>query len=309
MRILMTGLSHRSAPLAVREAVSLSHEQVPDALGTLQEIVGRGVILSTCNRTEVYTIAREAAHGSEALDAFFESQRPGEADTLRPFLYNLEQEEAVRHLFRVASGLDSLIIGESEILGQVRDAFGMASRHGTAPGVLAHLFHSAIRTGKRARTETEVGRNALSVSRACVALMRRVRGDASNQHALIVGVGEASRLAAQALRDAGTRSMTIANRTPDNAHELAEEMGASVASLDQLPRLLAEADVVVSSTGAPDFVVDRGTVEHTQTACPELSAGGSHIVDDHREVVETLAMFGQPPRDSVAQIAFVERLD
>ena len=261
MRIVMKGLSHRSAPLAAREAVSLTREAIPVALDSLMAVAERGVILSTCNRTEVYTVARDAEHGMQALGAFFDTEFPMRPSDLRPYLYELEQEEAVRHLFRVASGLDSLIIGESEILGQVRDAFGMASNQGAAGGVLAHLFHSALRTGKRARTETGIGRNALSVSRACVELSRRVLGDLARAHALIIGVGEASRLAAQALRDAGAASVTIANRTPEHAHELAADVGADVASLDELPRLLAAADVVVSSTGASDFVIGRGLVE------------------------------------------------
>jgi glutamyl-tRNA reductase len=158
----------------------------------------------------------------------------------------------------------------------VRDAYGIASRNGAAGGVLAHVFHSAIRTGKRARTETEIGRNALSISRACVELSRRVLGDLSRSHALIVGVGEASRLAAQALRDAGVATITIANRTPENARDLAAEIGADVASLEELPRLLSEADVVVSSTGAADFVIGREQVAEALA----LRGGASMLMID-----------------------------
>ena len=258
---MMTGLSYRTTPLATREAVSLTREQIPGALDLLKPLAGHGVILSTCNRTEVYTVARDADAGREALDSFFSSVCSLPDDELRPNLYGLEQEEAVAHLFRVAAGLDSLIIGESEVLGQVRDAFGIASRVGMASGVLAHVFHSAIRTGKRARTETEIGRNSLSVSRACVELTRRTLGELHGRHALILGVGEASKLAARALRDSDIGTLTIANRTPENAHDLGGLVGADVASFDELPQLIAGADVVVSSTGAPDFVVARQTIE------------------------------------------------
>jgi glutamyl-tRNA reductase len=254
----MTGLSYRTAPLATRESVSFTRDQLPEAIETLKGTAGHGVIVSTCNRTEVYTVARDGETGREAINTFFASA--GGGVDLEPYLYTLEQDDALRHLYRVASGLDSLIIGESQILGQVRDAFAVASQHGAATGALAHVFHSALRTGKRARTETHISRNALSTSRACVEISRRAMGDLARRHALIVGVGEASKLAAQALRDAGVASMTIANRTLANAFQLSKAMGADVATLDRLPELMGDADIVVTSTGAPDFLIGPGTV-------------------------------------------------
>ena len=261
MRILLTGLSHNTAPLAVRESLSLTREQTPPALDSLKAHAGRGVILATCNRTEVYTVSRDPEQGHAALDAFLEEQFGVDLPQVRPYLYSMEHDAAVEHLYRVASGLDSLILGESEILGQVRDAFGSASRQGAAHGVLAHVFHSAIRTGRRARTETAIGRNALSVSRACVELARRSLGELAMRRALIVGVGEASRLAAQALRDAGVGSLVVTNRTWSHAEELARELGGLVAPLEELPSLMAEADIVITSTGAPDFVITRDDIE------------------------------------------------
>lgn len=261
MFVFLTGLSYRSAPLAVRETLSIAGDRLPSALVTLERHAGRGVILSTCNRTEVYSVVRDAEHGSAAFDGFVTDELGVDPEYLRPHVYTLEQDAAVGHLFRVASSLDSQIIGESEILGQVRDAFGTASRAGMAGGALAHLFHSAIRTGKRARTETAIGRNALSVSRACVELARRSLGDLGSKRGLVVGVGEASRLAAQALRDAGLAELTVANRTRAHAEELADSLGGEAASLDDLPRLLAAADVVVTSTGAPDFVITHEQIE------------------------------------------------
>ncbi|MEX2599413.1 MAG: glutamyl-tRNA reductase, partial [Dehalococcoidia bacterium] len=261
VRILLTGLSHNSAPLALRESLSLTKEQIPKALDSLRLQGARGVILSTCNRTEVYTVARDTEHGHAVVDSFLQEQFGVDLAHVRPYLYSMEQDDAVNHLFRVASGLDSLIIGESEILGQVRDSYSTASHQGAAHGVLAHVFHGAIRTGRRARTETAIGRNALSVSRACVELARRSLGDLSLRRALIVGVGEASRLAAQALRDAGIGTLVIANRTRAYAEELARDLDGLVAPLDELPSLMADADIVVSSTGAPDFVITRGDIE------------------------------------------------
>ena len=262
----MTGLSHHTAPLATRESVSVTRDQLPEALESLKKIAGRGVIVSTCNRTEVYTSARDSEAGRGALNAFFTSIS-GDME-LAPYLYTLEQEDAVRHLYRVAASLDSLIIGESEILGQVRDAFGIASDHGTAPGMLAHVFHSALRTGKRARAETAISRNALSTSRACVEISRRTMGDLSQRSALIIGVGDASKLAAQALRDAGIASICVANRTVANARALSTALNANLASLDQLPDLIGDADVVITSTGAADFLVDVTTISKAMSERP-----------------------------------------
>jgi glutamyl-tRNA reductase len=258
--ILLTGLNHRSAPLDVRERFSLTKSQLPGALDALQERLGSGVVLSTCNRTEVYTVVKQGAQGHAALDGFLEAEFGVEIEEVRPYLYTLEQRDAVVHLYRVASSLDSLIVGESQILGQVRDAYSAAAAQGTARGVLTRLFHQALRVGKRARRETAIGRNALSVSRACVEMARRSLGDLQSRRGVVVGVGEASKLAAKALRDSGLGSLVVANRTWEHAQELAAELDGEVASLDQLPDLLREADVAVTSTEAPDFLISEPTV-------------------------------------------------
>ena len=266
MQLVMTGLSHSTAPLATRESVSITRGELPSALAKVTEMLGHGVVLSTCNRTEVYTVARDAQASRDTMERFF--MNVGGDEDIGQYLYYLEQDEAIKHLFRVAAGLDSLIIGESEILGQVRDAFTVATRQGATTGALSHAFHSAIRTGKRARTETQIGWNALSTSRACVELCRRTLGDLSDKQGLIVGVGDASKLAAQALRDAGIGTLTIANRSVGNAEELADAVHALVAPLDRLPSLLAEADIVVTSTGAPDFVITKQTVATAMSIRP-----------------------------------------
>ena len=269
MHIIATGLNHRTAPLWVREALSLSYGQLPQALASLKEQLGHGVVVSTCNRTEVYTVAPDGHHGSTALDSFYERQFGIPTGPIQPYLYTLEQEAAVRHLFRVTTSLDSLIIGESEILGQVRDAYSLASRHGSAGGVLAKLFHAALRVGKRARAETAIGRNALSISRACVAMARRRLGNLAHRRVLVVGAGDAGRLAARAARDAGVASLVLANRTPAHAQDLAGHLEAELAPLDALPDLLQGADLVISATGAPEFVVAAATVEKAMAARPD----------------------------------------
>jgi len=262
MRIVVTGLNHRSASLATREAMSISREQLPGALVRLHAQVHRGVILATCNRTEIYTTT---ADHSDAVRAFIDDQFRVDSRELESSLYTLEHDHAVEHLYRVAASLDSLIIGESEILGQVRDAFSVASRQGVAGGVIAHVFHNALRVGKRARAETGIGRNALSVSRAAVELVRRLTSDLESRTAVIVGVGEASALAGQALRDAGVSSLVVANRTPSHGEELATDLGAVVAPLDDLSALIGDADVVVTSTGASDFVLSADVVQRSMS--------------------------------------------
>lgn len=266
MRIVMTGLSHHTAPLQTRERLSLTSETLSSALETLQRHAGHGVIVATCNRTEIYTLAPSRERGEHSIERFIEEQFDVEAESVRGHLYTLEQSEAVAHLFRVASGLDSQILGESEVLGQVRDAFSAARQRGASGGAMAHLFHSALRTGKRARTETAIGRNALSLSRACITLARRAVGSPEGKRVLVVGVGEASRLAGLALRDSGAASIVIANRTPANAAELAHELDAEVASLDNLASLLAQADLAVAATAAPDFILSASLIEEAAAA-------------------------------------------
>ena len=260
MHIIASGISHRSAPVDALGALGLARNQVPGALETLRAHAGGGVLIATCSRTEAYVALPDAGAAHAALDSFVREQFGAEPDEVRAHLYTLHDGDAVRHLFRVTAGLDSLMLGESEVLGQVRDCYGMAAQAGTAKGTLTHLFHHALRVGKRVRTETAIGRNPLSVSRACVAMLRDTLGDLSQQRVLVLGVGDASRLAAQAFTDASVGSLTIANRTLSHAAPLAQGLGAAAAPLSDLPSLLREVDIVVSSTGAPGIVLTADAV-------------------------------------------------
>lgn len=312
MRIVLTGVSHRIAPLEVREELSVTSETLPAALDALQEHAGRGVIVGTCNRMEVYTLAPTANRGAAAIERFIEAHFRVDADAHRRHLRTLEQDEAVEHLFRVASGLESQIIGESEVLGQVRDAFSASRRRGIAGGALAHLFHSALRTGKRARTETAIGRNALSASRACAALARRALGSLEGARALIIGVGEASRLAGLALRDAGAGSIVVANRSPANAIPLARELDADIAPLDDLASLLAEADIAVTATAAPDFVVSREVVAEAAARrngrpLAIIDMAVPRDVDPSAEAEEGVSLFTLDDLDALTEANRLER--
>ncbi len=255
MKILAIGVNHQTANLALREQLAVGPEEMNEALETMRLRVGNGVILSTCNRSEVYGLMPTVAKGAESLKGFLTAYHRVARRDIEPHLYVYSQRKAVRHLFRVASGLDSLILGEAQILGQVRDAYGAASRAGLAGGTLARLFHHALRVGKRARRETNIGRNALSVSRAAVELARRALGDLSNKRVLVVGLGDAGRLTAQALSDAGVADITVTNRTYQRAVDMANQLGGRVVPMDDLDEMMEETDIVVSATGSPGYVI------------------------------------------------------
>ena len=255
MHILLTGLNHVTAPLTVRERVSFSKEQLPEALPTLVDHAGDGVILSTCNRTEVYTVTDEPEQAAGDVRRFLSDYHEVDATSLDAHLYDRVDTEAVRHLFRVAGGLDSMILGEYQILGQVRGALTAASESRSLRAPLSRLFHRAIRAGRRVRDETEVGRNALSISSAAVELAQRVLGNLQGARVLMVGAGETGMLVAKALRATGASDLSIANRTPERAEDLARELGGRAVSMSDVAASLHDADVVIAATEAPGFVL------------------------------------------------------
>ncbi len=266
MKIVAIGLNHQTANLALREQLTVGPEEMNEALGALRLRVGNGVILSTCNRSEVYALVPSAVQGTESLKGFLTAFHRVARREIEPHLYAYSQRRAARHLFRVASGLDSLIIGEAQILGQVRDAYGAASRTGLAGGTLARLFHHALRVGKRARRETDIGRNALSVSRAAVEIARRALGNLSTKRVLVVGLGDAGRLAAQALADAGVGDIAVTNRTYQRAVEMAIQVGGRAVPFNGLGDMMEEADIVVSATGSPGYVITQEMVAQARVA-------------------------------------------
>ncbi|GAB4569663.1 MAG: glutamyl-tRNA reductase [Anaerolineae bacterium] len=275
MTILLVGLSHRTAPVELRERLSLSEQTLPTALQqlplarnvrsnghntandpSLQEVV----IVSTCNRLEVYAITRHIAPGRETIEQFLSQSQNIPLSTLKPHLYFMHGQDAVVHLMRVASGLDSMILGEAQILGQVSTAFHTAQQAGTTGAVLSHLFAQAIHAGKRARTETAIGRHSTSVSHAAAVLAREKLGVLDHLNVLLIGAGEMAKVAAQALFDRGARQFMYINRTFERAWTLAEQFGGEAVAWHDLPRALTWADVVVSATGAPHTIVHAADV-------------------------------------------------
>ncbi len=263
MGLILLGLNHRTAPLPVRERMVYSREEAMDVLRRLRERedIPQALLLSTCNRTEFYAMVRDPKSAMPALveDLFLKRIPEGNGDRLR-YLYQHEGPEAVQHLFRVTCGLDSLILGEQEILGQVKTAYEISRSADAAGSVLHRLAASAFHVGKRARTETEIGLGAVSVAFAAVELAEKVLGSLDGRGALLVGAGENGALCAQHLLSRQVEPLLIANRTLEKAEHLAGQLGGETVSFDRLPEALGRADIVVSTTGSPTAVIEADMV-------------------------------------------------
>lgn len=258
-QLLVLGINHETAPVAVRERVAFADEALPQALAALQAMpqVHEVALLSTCNRTELYAIADD---GGETLGDWL-ATHPGDASGLHAYLYRHVDGEAARHLFRVATGLDSLVLGEPQILGQVKQAWVAARSAGTLGGRLDRLFQHAFSTAKRARTDTRIGASPVSVASTAVRLLQESFARPSDATVLLIGAGETIELAARHLVQAKVARLLVANRTLAHAQELASRHGGVALPLGELDRHLAEADVVISATASREPVIVRRQVE------------------------------------------------
>jgi glutamyl-tRNA reductase len=254
-------MSHRSAPVEVRERISFPPcAGRPFVRRLLDEgVASEAVLLSTCNRTEIYVVVEDSGARSRILDLLAED-RGVERACLDGDTYWLTDDEAVRHLYRVASSLDSMIVGEAQILGQVREAYRSATEERCTGPLLNRLFHTSLRVGKDIRTRTGVGDSSLSVPRVAVKLAEGVFGTLRGRRALVLGAGEMSELVVKQLRNRGVTDLAIANRSPERARRLAERVGGAAVAFEDLPAQLSRADVVVSSTGSGEWVVGREMV-------------------------------------------------
>ncbi len=273
MHVVMVGLSHKTAPVEVREKVAFPDDLIPEALRALQEIdgIGEAAILSTCNRTEVYAASASPADAIEQIKTFVDGFRDlGDYD-LKQHLYGLDSLDACAHLFRVTSSLDSMVVGEGQILAQVKECYWIAQSNGATSTVLNKLFHEAIRTGKRVRTETSIGENAVSISYAAVELAKQVFGELLGRSALLLGAGEMAELTAKHLCANGVRNITVVNRTRERAEELARVIDGKAGSFDELDELMLNADIVVSSTAAQELILEKdrmAKIMHTRKNRP-----------------------------------------
>ncbi len=262
MSIVVFGVNHRTGPLALLERVTIADDAIAKTIHGLMSRpnIREAVVLSTCNRTEVYAVA-EKFHGAYGdLRDFFCDLGGFSADELAPHLYSQHDDAAVSHLFEVAAGLDSAVLGESEILGQVREAWDRSQREGGALSTLNLLFRHALEVGKRARSETSIGRHTSSVSHAAVDMARDSLGSVEGLTVLVVGAGDMGEGVTVALAGAGVGRVLVANRTIGRAQDLADRVGGSVTEFYRLNETIVDADVVVTCTGAGGTVIDHEMV-------------------------------------------------
>jgi len=257
-KLFVVGLNHDTAPLYIREKVALTRDELIAALGELKDSVGDLVILSTCNRTEFYFLSSDMQVHLDAIMEFFASRSGTNIGELSNCTYLYKQKDAVNHLFRVVSGIDSLIIGESQILGQIRESYSIAVEQNTASGTISKIFHQALRVGKRTRKETGIGDHSVSVSSSAVSIAKDKLGSLSDKRVAVLGAGEAGRLVAMSFRDHEVKELLILNRTFDRAVELANEISGKAYPWDSLEECINQVDAVVTSTDSKDILIDKG---------------------------------------------------
>jgi glutamyl-tRNA reductase len=269
MEIVLIGLNHRTASVGLRERVAFTPEQAREAAGQLRSrgILEESLVFSTCNRSELYGVPRESAQDSAgAVELFVASFHQLSHDELDGSLYRHRDSQAVRHLFRVAAGLDSMLLGEAEILGQVREAYQIALDSGETGPVLNRMFQAALEVGKRVRTETELGTRPVSVAFAGVKLAERIFGKLNNHRALIVGAGATSEQVVRHLCDRGIKQLRVLNRTPEHAVDLAARFGGEVVPWENLQAALDWPDLIVASVSATEPVLTRAIINKAMAA-------------------------------------------
>lgn len=257
MEIIAIGVSHRTAPLEVLERLAFPPGQIPEALLRLSQAEGieEGVLLTTCHRTEVYAATVDTSTGLSSLSRFLADSRHAPPDVLVDYGFQLQGLDAVRHLFTVASGLDSMVVGEDQVLGQVRDALRQGLAAGTARVYLSTLFRQAIRVGARVRRETRVGGHGRSISSVAVELAHKLFGNLRDRTVLVIGTGEASELVLQALARHGAGRIAVVSRTLERASTVAHRYRGQALTYHELPVALKEVDIVITSTAAPHPVI------------------------------------------------------
>jgi glutamyl-tRNA reductase len=258
MKLFLTGLNHRTAPVEVRERLAFDQNRLPEALGTLKNHPGlvEGMILSTCNRVEI-TVAAEENADADAVQHFLADVRSVDHAWVSPYLYRHDGPDAIRHLFRVASSLDSMIVGEPQILGQMKHAYATAKECGAISGFLDLVLTRAFNVAKRVRSETDIGESAVSVSYAAIELAREIFGSLDGKRVLVVGAGKMSESAARHLRRAGVSEILVTNRTRERAVAMAEEFQGRVIDYENFAQAMPDVDIVIASSGAPHYIITK----------------------------------------------------
>lgn len=261
MALLAFGINHKTAPVDIRERVAFSPERLQNACQELVSIpdVSEVAILSTCNRTELYCCVNDPE--AQSVEQWFSEYHHLEVADIAPYIYKYPNRDAVRHLLRVASGLDSLVLGEPQILGQVKTAYRDANNAGTIGTVLNKLCQHTFKVAKQVRTDTAIGESAVSVAYAAVSLSKQIFSNFQNHTALLIGAGETIELAARHLKESNIGNLIIANRTVERAQALVEEVGGVAIALSQIPENLHKADIIISSTASQLPILGKGSVE------------------------------------------------
>jgi len=306
--LLALGVSHKTAPLDLRERLSLTEGSAVGALRelTMAEGIHEAAAISTCNRTELYLVVSDTVEAESTALGVLTRQADIPPTELLGHLYSLRSSEAARHLFQVTAGLDSMILGEAEIQGQVKRAYELAMVEGATGLILNRLFHGALSAGGRARDETGISEKGVSIPSVAVELARRTLGDLSDRRVLVVGAGETAELVAKALVTRGVATVFVANRHYDRAIGLAQRFGGDAVRFEELPEQLQSADIVVSATNSPHHIVERDGLEHVmaqrserpllaidlavprdiEPACREIAGVTVHDIDDVQQIVE-----------------------
>jgi glutamyl-tRNA reductase len=306
--LFVAGMTHRTAPVEVREALALEEDKLREVLAALGTAgpAAELMILSTCNRVEVYGVADAPGEARAAAFRALGAHRGVTLAAVEVHVVTATQEEAVRHAFRVAASLDSLVVGEPQILGQVKDAFALAQACRTVGPVLSALMSQAFSVANRVRTETEVGRLAVSVSSTAVELARKIFGSLEGKGVLLLGAGEMAEHAARLLMEAGAAPLYVANRTAARARDLAEALAGTAVAMSDVPAVMARVDVVIAATAAPEpvvrvadaraathargarplFLIDLGVPRNVDAAVNDLDGVFCYDVDDLQQVVE-----------------------
>ncbi|WP_346206434.1 glutamyl-tRNA reductase [Caldifermentibacillus hisashii] len=275
MYIITVGLNYKTAPVEIRERLSFQEAELTAAMLTLKKrkSILENVIVSTCNRTEIYAVVDQLHTGRYYIKEFLAEWFHIEREQFESHLYIYENQKAVEHLFNVSCGLDSMVIGETQILGQVRSSFFKAQEANSVGTVFNQLFKQAITVAKKAHTETDISSNAVSVSYAAVELAKKIFGQLHNKHILIIGAGKMGKITIQNLLGSGAGKISVVNRTVEKAMDLAKEIGGKAYSLESLPSCLTKADIVISSTGSNHYVIHAEmmtTVEKMRKGRPML---------------------------------------
>jgi glutamyl-tRNA reductase len=267
MKLLLTGLNHRTAPVEVRERLAFEDQALPQALDDLKRRPGliEGMILSTCNRVEVAVTADEQSDVESAVEGFLADSRRVDRAWVTPYLYRFDGPDAIRHLFRVASSLDSMVVGEPQILGQLKAACARAKECGAMGGFLGQVMDRAFTVAKRVRSETDIGESAVSVSYAAVELAREIFGALSGKRVLVIGAGKMAESAARHLKRAGVSEILVTNRTRERAEAMADDCGGRVLDYEYFEDAVPEVDIVLASSGAQHFILTRDQMRSAMT--------------------------------------------